>query len=64
MHNKVNAEIKRANKTFYKYKFSESDGNLHKTWHFINELILLINLAGQSVKELSLNGVSMTNTAL
>ena len=46
MHNKVKAEIKQAIELFYKNKFSESDGNLHKTWQLINELILQINLAG------------------
>ena len=32
MHNKVNAEIKQANELFYENKFSESDGDPHKTW--------------------------------
>ena len=30
----------------YLNKFSESDGDPHKTWQVINELILLINPAG------------------
>ena len=51
MHNKVNAKIKQAIVLFYKNKFCESDGDLHKTWQLINELILLINPAGQSGKE-------------
>ena len=43
---KVNAEIKQAYELFYKNKFSETDGDPHKTWQVINELILLINPAG------------------
>ena len=64
MHNKVNAEIKQANKLFYKNKFSESDGDPHKMGQVINELTS--HKSGRSsVKELSLNGVSITNlTAL
>ena len=50
MHNKVNADIKQANKLFYKNKFGESDGDPHKTWQVINELILLINPAGLLVR--------------
>ena len=42
----VNAEIKWAKyELFYKNKFSETDGDPHKTWQVINELILLINPA-------------------
>ena len=43
---KVIAEIKQAYELFYKNKFSETDGDLHKMWQVINELILLINPAG------------------
>ena len=32
---KVNAEIKQAYELFYKNKFSETDGDLHKTWQVI-----------------------------
>ena len=60
MHNKVNAEMKQANKLFYKNKFSESDGDPHKMWQVINELTS--HKSGRSSdKELSLNGVSITN---
>ena len=48
MHNKVNAEIKQANELFYKNKFSNSDGDPHKAWQVINEL--LINPAGLLVR--------------
>ena len=60
MHNKDNAEMKQANKLFYKNKFSESDGDPHKMWQVINELTS--HKSGRSsYKELSLNGVSITN---
>ena len=62
MHNKVSAEIKQANKLFYKNKFSKSNGDLHKAWQVINELTSH-NSCRSSVKELlSLNGVSITNS--
>ena len=32
---KVNAEIKQAYELFYKNKFSETDGDPHKTWQVI-----------------------------
>ena len=61
MHNKVNAEIKQAFYYFYKNKFSEFDGKLHKNVAVINELTSHKS-SRSSVKELSLNGVSMTNS--
>ena len=62
MRNKVSAEIKQANKLFYKNKFSKSNGDLHKAWQVINELTSH-NSCRSSVKELlSLNGVSITNS--
>ena len=62
MHNKVSAEIKQANKLFYKNKLSKSNGDLHKAWQVINELTSH-NSCRSSVKELlSLNGVSITNS--
>ena len=42
---KINAEIEQAYELFYKNKLSETDGDPHKTWQVINELILLINPA-------------------
>ena len=61
MHNKVNAEIKQAFYYFYKNKFSEFDGKLHKNVAVINELTSHKS-SRSSVKELSPNGVSMTNS--
>ena len=58
---KVNAKIKQAIELFYKNKFSESQGDLHKMWQLINELTS-VNPAGQYGKELSLNGVCITNS--
>ena len=38
MRNKVNVSIRQAKELFYKNKFTESDGDLRKTWQVINEL--------------------------
>ena len=58
MHNKVKyADIKQANELL-KEKFSESDGDPHKTWQVINKPILLIIPAGLLLR----NGVSITNS--
>ena len=61
---KVNAEIKKAKEIFYKNKLSESDCDALRTWQGINEHTS--RKTGRSfIKELSLNGVCMTNlTAL
>ena len=62
MHNKVNAEIKQAFYYFYiKTNLANLMANCIKTWQVINELTS--HQSGtSSVKELSLNGVSMTNS--
>ena len=64
MRYKVNAEIKKAKEIFYKNKLSESDCDALRTWQGINEHTS--RKTGRSfIKELSLNGVCMTNlTAL
>ena len=36
MRNKVNVVIRQAKELFYRNKFSESDGDLRKTWQVIN----------------------------
>ena len=46
---------------FIKNKFSETDGDPHKAWQVINELTSHKS-SRSSVKELSPNGVSMTNS--
>ena len=46
---------------FYENKFSESDGVPRKTWQVINELTSR-KTGRSSVIELSLNGVSITNS--
>ena len=46
---------------FYQNKFSESDGVPRKTWQVINELTSR-KTGRSSVRELSLNGVSITNS--
>ena len=61
MHNKVNAEIKQAFYYFIKTNLANLMANCIKTWQVINELTS--HQSGMSsVKELSLNGVSMTNS--
>ena len=61
MHNKVNAEIKQAFYYFIKTNLANLMANCIKTWQVINELAS--HQSGtSSVKELSLNGVSMTNS--
>ena len=64
MRYKVNAEMKKAKEIFYKNKLSESDCDALRTWQGINEHTS--RKTGRSfIKELSLNGVCMTNlTAL
>ena len=62
MRNKVNVAIRQAKELFYKNKFSESDGNPSKTWLVINELTRR-KTGRSSVRELTLNGVSITNSA-
>ena len=60
MRYKVNAEIKKAKEIFYKNKLSESDCDALRTWQGINE-----HTGRSFIKELSLNGVCITNlTAL
>ena len=61
MRNKVNVAIRQAKESFYKNKFSESDGDPHKTWQVINELTSR-KTGKSSVRELNLNGVSITNS--
>ena len=61
MRNKVNVAIRQAKELFYKNKFSKSDGNPRKTWQVINELTSR-KTGRSSVRELSLNGVSITNS--
>ena len=56
MRNKVNAEFKQAKELFSKNKFSKSGGDPRKTWQVINKT------GSSSVKEFSLNGVSITIT--
>ena len=46
---------------FYENKFSESDGVPRKTWQVINELTSR-KTGRSSVRELSVNGVSITNS--
>ena len=46
---------------FYENKFSKSDGDPRKTWQVINELTSR-KTGRSSVTELSLNGVSITNS--
>ena len=61
MHNKVNAEIKQAFYYFITTNLANLMANCIKTWQVINELTS--HQSGMSsVKELSLNGVSMTNS--
>ena len=60
MGNKVNFAIQ-AKQLFYKNKFSKSDGDPRKTWQVINELTSR-KTGRSSVRELSLNGVSITNS--
>ena len=64
MHNNLKSLLKSnrlTNYFIYLNKFSETDGDLHKTWQVINELTS--HKSGRSsVKELSLNGVSMINS--
>ena len=61
---KVNAEIKKAKEIFYKNKLSESDCDALRTWQGINEHRSR-KTGRSSIKELSLNGVCITNlTAL
>ena len=60
MRNKVNVAIQ-AKQLFYKNKFSKSDGDPRKTWQVINELTSR-KTGRSSVSELSLNGVSITNS--
>ena len=64
MHNNLKSLLKSnrlTNYFIYLNKFSEADGDLHKTWQVINELTS--HKSGRSsVKELSLNGVSMINS--
>ena len=62
MRNKVNVAIRQAKELFYKNKFSESDGDPRKTWQVINELTCR-KTGRPSVRELTLNGVSITNSA-
>ena len=59
--NKVNVAIRQAKELFYKKKFSKSDGVPRKTWQVINELTSR-KTGRSSVRELSLNGVSITNS--
>ena len=61
MRNKVNVAIRQAKELFYKNKFSKSDGDPRKTWQVINELTSR-KTDRSSVSELSLNGVSITNS--
>ena len=61
MRNKVNVAIRQAKELFYKNKFSKSDGDPRKTWQVINELTSR-KTGRSSVRELSLNGVSITNS--
>ena len=61
MRNKVNVAIRQAKELFYKNKFSKSDGDPRKTWQVINELTSR-KTGRSSVSELSLNGVSITNS--
>ena len=62
MRNKVNVAIRQAKELFYKNKFSESDGDPRKTWQVINELTCR-KTGRSSIRELTLNGVSITNSA-
>ena len=61
MRNKVNVAIRQAKELFYKNKFSKSDGDPRKPWQVINELTSR-KTGRSSVRELSLNGVSITNS--
>ena len=61
MRNKVNVTIRQAKELFYGNKFSESDGDPRKRWQVINELTSR-KAGGSSARELSLNGVSLTNS--
>ena len=61
MRNKVSVAIRQAKELFYKNKFSKFDGDPRKTWQVINELISR-KTGRSSVRELSLNGVSITNS--
>ena len=61
MRNKVNVAIRQAKELFYKNKFGKSDGDPRKTWQVINELTSR-KTGRSSVRELSLNGVSITNS--
>ena len=64
MRYKVNAEIKKSKEIFYKNKLSESDRDALITWQGINEHTSR-KTGRSSIKELSLNGVCITNlTAL
>ena len=60
MRYKVNAEIKKAKEIFYKNKLSESDCDALRTWQGINEHRFR-KKGRSSIKELSLNGVCITN---
>ena len=65
MHNNLKSMLKLnrlTNYFIYLNKFSETDGDPHKTWQVINELITSHKSGTSSVKELSPNGVSMTNS--
>ena len=60
MRYKVNAEIRKAKEIFYKNKLSESDCDALRAWQGINEHISR-KTGRSSIKELSLNGVCITN---
>ena len=62
MRNKVNVAIRQVKELVYKNKFSESDGDPCKTWQVINELTCR-KTSRSTVSELTLNGVSITNSA-
>ena len=59
--NVVNVAIRQAKELSYKNKFSKSDGDPRKTWQVNNELTFR-KTGRSSVRELSLNGVSITNS--
>ena len=61
MRNKVNVAIRQAKELFNKNKFSKSDGDPRKPWQVINDLTSR-KTGRSSVRELSLNGVSITNS--
>lgn len=59
--NSVNSEIKYAKELYYQKAFSENQGNPKKTWGIINE-ITSRKREHANIKEIKLNGSSITNT--